>query len=134
MRLRPPRSTRTETLLPYTTLYRSAVQRRIQKRAGHLDRHARAGAVLAAGPAGVDQPAIDAALGNALFQKIAVNRRMTRHERRAEAGGESRFGFGHADFRPRHLGGIARQEIVQGRKSTRLNSSHLCATRMPYSA
>src|SRR3546814_2528143 len=90
MRLRPPRSTRTETLLPYTTLYRSSVQRRIQKRAGHLDRHARAGAILAAGPAGVDQPAIDAALGNALLQKIAINRRMTRHERRAEAGGESR--------------------------------------------
>src|SRR3546814_3121572 len=29
---RPPRSTRTDTLFPYTTLFRSAVRRRLEKR------------------------------------------------------------------------------------------------------
>src|SRR6266436_320785 len=41
-----------------------AVQRRRQQRPRHLDRHAAAGAVFAAGPAGVDQPAIDTVLGD----------------------------------------------------------------------
>ena len=45
-----------------------AVQRRGQQRPRHLDRHAAAGAVFAAGPAGVDQPAIDIVLGDQVAQ------------------------------------------------------------------
>src|SRR3546814_13950417 len=42
---RPPRSTRTDTLFPYTTLFRSAVSRRTSLMLAHLDK---AGAELAA--------------------------------------------------------------------------------------
>src|SRR3546814_4624930 len=38
---RPPRSTRTDTLVPYTTLFRSAVQ--LQRAAGRVSRVRRAG-------------------------------------------------------------------------------------------
>src|SRR3546814_1856918 len=137
---RPPRSTRTDTLFPYTTLFRSkfeaeirvlaefgvieaTVERRVEQRAGRLDRHT-ADAVHrghAAGPAGVDEPALDAAHRNAHFQQIAIDRRVARHEGGAEAGREGRLGLGHADLGPRDARGIAREE---DRKSTRLNSSH----------
>ena len=59
--------------------------------ASRLDRHAAAGAVFAAGPAGVDQPAIDIVLGDQVAQQVAVDRRIARQERRAEAGGEFRL-------------------------------------------
>src|SRR3546814_7528551 len=35
---RPPRSTRTDTLLPYTTLFRSPAGRRLRRRSDRLDR------------------------------------------------------------------------------------------------
>ena len=56
-----------------SALRKLAVERRGQQRARHLDRHAPAGAVLAAGPAGVDQPAIDIVLGDQLAQQVAVD-------------------------------------------------------------
>src|SRR3546814_13348005 len=66
----------------------ATVERRVEQRAGRLDRHT-ADAVHrrhAAGPAGVDEPALDAALRNALFQQIAIDRRVARPEGGAEAG------------------------------------------------
>src|SRR3546814_3390015 len=112
---RPPRPTRTYTLFPYTTLFRSgsvqrSVKRRVEECARDLDRHTRTCAILPTRPAGVDEPAIDAALCDPLLQEISVDGRVTRHDGRAEAGGERRLRLGHADF--------------GDRKSTRLNSSH----------
>src|SRR5258708_37528905 len=51
-----------------------AVERSLEQSTRFLDRHALAGAVLAAGPAGVDQPAIDPAFGDPLLEQIAVDR------------------------------------------------------------
>ena len=52
------------------------------------------------------------ALGDPLLQEIAVDRRVARHERRAEAGREGRFRLRHADFGAGDLGGVAREEVV----------------------
>src|SRR3546814_13204567 len=41
---RPPRSTSTDTLFPYTTLFRSAAGLRVGQRAAFLERHCRHGA------------------------------------------------------------------------------------------
>src|SRR3546814_4715248 len=81
----------------------AAVERGVQKRARRLDRHALDAVHRrhAAGPAGVDEPALDAALGDALLQKIAIDRRMARHEGGTETGREGRLGLGHADLGPR---------------------------------
>ena len=90
----------------------AAVERGVEQRAGRLDRHALADAIFAAGPAGVDQPAVDAALGDPLLEQVAVDRRVARHERRAEAGREGRLGLGHADLGAGDLGGVAGEEMV----------------------
>ena len=105
-------------------ILQAAVERCIQERAGFLDRHALADAVLAAGPAGVDQPAVDIALGDALLEQVAVDRRMARHERRAEAGREGGFRLGHSDFGAGDLGRVARKEVVH-----RLVGRQLCDRR-----
>ena len=90
-----------------------AVQRRGEQRPRHLDRHAAAGAVFAAGPAGVDQPAIDTVLGDQITQQIAIDRRVARQEWRAEAGREFRLRLlAQAALGARHLRGIAGQEVV----------------------
>ena len=92
----------------------AAVERGVEQSAGRLDRHAAADAIFAAGPAGVDQPAVDAALGDPLLEQIAVDARVARHERRAEAGREGRLGLGHADLGAGDLGGVAGEEMVHG--------------------
>src|SRR3546814_2665690 len=69
-------------------LLKLAQQRGIEQCAGHLDRHARAGAMLAAGPARVDQPTIDPTPGNTPAQKITVDAGMARHEGGAKASRE----------------------------------------------
>ena len=93
----------------------AAVQRRIQQRAGGLDGHAVAGAEGAAGPPRVDQPAIGLVLGDQRAQQVAVFRRMTRHEGRAEAGGESGLRLlAQALLGAGDLGGEARQEVIHG--------------------
>src|SRR3546814_2719762 len=65
-------------------------------------------------PAGVDQPAIDTTARDPLLEQIAVDRRMARHERRAEAGRKGRLWLGDADLGARDLGGIAGQEVIHG--------------------
>ena len=52
------------------------------------------------------------ALGDPLLEQVAVDRRVARHERRAEAGREGRLRLGHADLGARDLGRVARQEVV----------------------
>src|SRR3546814_3055384 len=84
---RPPRSTRTDTLFPYTTLFRSLAQR-------HFLRHP-----------------VDLLLTLREFERPGVFERLV-----LVAGGEE---------------GRMR---LRDRKSTRLNSSHSCASRMPSSA
>src|SRR3546814_1827246 len=89
---RPPRSTRTDTLVPYTTLFRSGLRGRRDE--GHRD-----------------------------------ERRLRAHlPRLCRAAGA----FLHAGAQPAPSPGRTRPR--RDRKSTRLNSSHYCASRMTTSA
>src|SRR3546814_15865092 len=97
MLLRPPRSTRTDTLLPYTPLFRSDDMRARR----HPD-------------------------GAALAFSRALNR-LEDDEFENEAGLTPRKHAPLDFFRT-----ISPEE--RDRKSTRLNSSHSCASRMPSSA
>src|SRR3546814_20410037 len=118
MVLRPPRSTRTDTLFPYTTLFRSAQYRRRTSagvaigRRYHLSatqRYATDHLTGAAAGCGIERQADQGAQGAGEFNPVA------------------RLGLGDdltAERRGRRT----------DRKSTRLNSSHSCATSMPYSA
>mmetsp|Transcript_888 Transcript_888/g.1700 ORF Transcript_888/g.1700 Transcript_888/m.1700 type:complete len:535 (-) Transcript_888:1108-2712(-) len=93
-------------------LVQRSVQRGCQKRPGGMDRHPRAGAEGAAGPAGVHQPAGCTMLCDLLAQQVTVDLWPARHERRAETGRESRRRLGHAAFGAGHLGGEAGKEVV----------------------
>src|SRR3546814_9934833 len=108
---RPPRSTRTDTLFPYTTLFRSVDQRGT----GGVE-----GAALAERGAGaVAVPAVDYLLNIGLVARG-----------KAEAGGIDQVAQGN---RPRRLGNVGQGEGGEeaGKafgerrsESTRLNSSH----------
>src|SRR3546814_6722192 len=102
---RPPRSTRTDTLFPYTTLFRSAL--RLRDAAG--DRDHRAAAVLAghAADVGID-------LVHRLFADVAGVEDDQIRLGPVGRGGHAALAqhFGHA------------LAIIEDRKSTRLNSSH----------
>ncbi len=89
-----------------------AVERGGEQRARRLDRHAMADAVFAAGPAGVDEPAIDVVLGDVFLQQVGINRRMARQERRAEAGRELRHNADETLLGARDLGGVAGEEVI----------------------
>src|SRR3546814_1355695 len=118
---RPPRSTRTDTLFPYTTLFRSAAvgEARIEPREIEIaervepvvDRHDHAITARGEGVAVVER------IGDAAVRiGAAVD---VEHHRPVRA----RAGLGRPDV-----------EEQTDRKSTRLNSSHYCASRMPSSA
>src|SRR3546814_10777861 len=103
---RPPRSTRTDTLFPYTTLFRSPEQR--VRRAGE-------------GPVGASGSDRAARLGGA-FEKDR-GRSTTRPDPRsddARPGATSRL----KTARKQHIVNQFGQLIRGARKSTRLNSSH----------
>src|SRR3546814_11958045 len=100
---RPPRSTRTDTLFPYTTLFRSRV-RRVE----------------------LDEPVQRV---HRLGVVVGLVERIRRHQlglRRPD-----RVGVLALDL-VEQRGGLL--ELALDRKSTRLNSSHYCATRIPSSA
>src|SRR3546814_4994985 len=108
---RPPRSTRTDTLFPYTTLFRSILdQIAIDEGFEIADRRR----------AGIHRPAIDRLgigqdddhVARALRERVLDRLR-------------------HVDFLEPLLGA---DRIAVDRKSTRLNSSPSCASRMPSSA
>src|SRR3546814_8169936 len=122
---RPPRSTRTDTLFPYTTLFRSAKPA------------ARDGA-------GAQVDALDTGRIN---EDLAPRERrgQPRHELRIELEGErllarrgERVGAQHrgddAAQRAQDAIVVDRRYRIAARKSTRLNSSHQCASRLPSSA
>src|SRR3546814_5569738 len=102
---RPPRSTRIDTLFPYTTLFRS-------------DR----GRLLAIGQSHLDDVIIERARDPRL-QPIADGAA----DVKARVGTVGIVAEGERMIRP------GQHQIVD-RKSTRLNSSHYCASRMPSSA
>src|SRR3546814_6912453 len=112
---RPPRSTRTDTLLPYTTLFRSLHHR------GNLFQ--------------VLLEDFSLPLGNGL---IALDRPLVGSRDRVDIFLLRRGHGGRVEARhlqvAEHLVQVERGEGVVDRKSSRLNSSHYCASRMPSSA
>src|SRR3546814_19187251 len=101
MRRRPPRSTRTNTLFPYTTLFRAAV------------------------PVDGEPVEIESAQREQLVQSLRgvreAQRVKFRQPQRRLALACGRIGIGHSAAADRVAGiGIAQED----RKSTRLNSSH----------
>ena len=94
----------------------SAMQRTVKRGrhqpSRHPNRHAPSGAELAAGPSGIDEPTIDMVPRDQIAQKIAVNSRMQRQERRAETGRKRRLRLGHALLGTRNLGGVAGEEMI----------------------
>src|SRR3546814_3094149 len=103
---RPPRSTRTDTLFPYSTLFRSEAAAEEDEAHLHVD-VAAAPVRDAAGDAGADHLVGGGGDGNR-------RRNADLHEQRRQQ--------------------EAAAHSEQDRKSTRLNSSHSCAPRMPSSA
>src|SRR3546814_7587804 len=112
---RPPRSTRTDTLFPYTTLFRSIAQDRFDSRdvAANLP-HARRVLELATGPLEAQVELLLAQPDQRLLQLVS--------------------GLGPHIFSLHDLMLLTAQAGDEDRKSTRLNSSHSCASRMPSSA
>ena len=107
------RDAEAEALVLVQVVHRNAAaERRIEQRARDLDRHALADAIGAAGPSGVDQPAIRPVLADEVEQQVAVVDRPARHEGGAEAGGERRLRLGDALLGAGDPGGEAGQEIV----------------------
>src|SRR3546814_4316132 len=119
MRRRPPRSTRTDTLFPYTTLFRS-----IPAPAAPTSRRSWQGAA----PQGArtriagqrESPLFGQRLDERGARRVALGLR-------SEPSGDHIF-----QFRVGLVGiGVAGINLGGDRKSTRLNSSHYCAHRMP---
>lgn len=79
-----------------------------------LERAARAGAELAADPAGVDEPAGGLGGAHALGEHGGVARGVEDDEGSAVAGGEGRDGLEDTVFGTGSLGGIASEEVVAG--------------------
>src|SRR3546814_2744928 len=110
---RPPRSTRTDTLFPYTTLFRSA---RL--------------------PRGVVGPLVNDEFGDVTFTLYALKAKGVPQRELVREAEQLRN-------RLLRVPGVKKVVIigerperifVQDRKSTRMNSSHSCASRMPSSA
>src|SRR4029453_10975900 len=74
--------------------------------------HPLTSAMGAAGPAGVDQPARCLVGRNKIAEHLAIDTGVAWNEWCAEARRECRLRLAHSAFRPRDLGGIARQEMV----------------------
>src|SRR3546814_5345179 len=131
MRRRPPRSTRPDTLFPYTPLFRSQLELKATSRAGdvvgRLD-----GAVVELGSfrlgpidLQVDWQDRLAILGPNGSGKTTLLRALL---------GEVPLAEGTRWLGPGVQVGLLDQRRLRDRKSTRLNSSHSCAHRMPPSA
>src|SRR3546814_4599804 len=112
---RPPRSTRTDTLFPYTTLFRSRGWRR-------SPRSLKAGSISRAGRKA------DHGIAAFLREKDAA-KRLQNAGRISPA-----LGRGGEEASDHRRAGVAgRLAGWTDRKSTRLNSSHLCGSRLPSS-
>src|SRR3546814_5494566 len=151
---RPPRSTRTDTLFPYTTLFRStnAQNRSILSERGPLEKsaaqfqeqidkgqvinpitgtvlvnYALKGEMQTVGKplykiANTDTMALRAYITGAQLSQVNVGQQVTVKIKDGEAHYKEYAGT---------ITWIADKSEFSNRKSTRLNSSHKCATRMP---
>src|SRR3546814_7688548 len=131
---RPPRSTRTDTLFPYTTLFRSDRGVAILGEHAHCATHEGLGLVL--GAAAV-LPVLELDEGQAGVLALAVEGEAADREDRIDG---CLLVFEevvahHVQRLLRARQGAARRSLDQrapcDRKSTRLNSSHQCASRTP---
>src|SRR3546814_5162437 len=134
---RPPRSTRTDTLFPYTTLFRSNIE-------------AGARVVEIVVPAIIRRPAITpiaiAVIGIVIARAVVAHRQaaaiavaiivIIAAGADAEGGGDGQKGGTDAGQEHGDSPGGTQERPetppIIDRKSTRLNSSHKCAHRMPY--
>src|SRR3546814_8885361 len=132
MILRPPISTRTDTLFPYTTLFRSIAARLAHPLAAFDIAVDLGGAQRLESDDGVDDADARTAVGaddaDARPDMVTPPRQQAEHP--PEVGFVSGF---FEDAAADRNGRVARQDHLD-RKSTRLNSSHSCASRMPSSA
>src|SRR3546814_2598868 len=127
---RPPRSTRTDTLFPYTTLFRS-VLRRLAQRGGTDDADLELNAVQLG--AGIRYQADTA------VQPTGIGAVVFHHHPCLGIGGRKDALADREPYTPDAVLGKQRKPVAgplnpTDRKSTRLNSSHSCAYRMPSSA
>src|SRR3546814_7235436 len=119
---RPPRSTRTDTLLPYTTLFRShpgdpaAIQAEMDRISASRE---------------ASQP-LRSKTGGSTFK----NPEGRKAWQLVDAAGCRGLMVGGAQVSEKHTNFLINTGTATSadRKSTRLNSSHYCATRMPSSA
>src|SRR3546814_19363763 len=111
-RRRPPRATRTDPLLPYTTLSRPDLQDLAAQRQNGLEGAVPALVRRAAGRVALDQE--ECGLGRIAFLTVRERAGQGRHVKSRRL--------------PDDLA------CTPDRKSTRLNSRHSCALRMPSSA
>src|SRR3546814_8243475 len=105
MRRRPPRSKRTDTLFPYTTLFRSRN--------------------IGSGRNEVREP---------VTGRGAISNNLRHEPARMAAGQKRRIGAGPGWGGQCAVAGVVDDNLSGDRKSTRLNSSHYCSYRMPSSA
>src|SRR3546814_18289829 len=102
---RPPRFTRTDTLFPYTTLFRSVLRRQVDGDVGLVP----------------DRPARDPRQDAAVLVRVAA--RVAGPQRGHEATELGRIGVAGL-ARLHRAGALRRPRRGRDRKSTRLNSSH----------
>src|SRR3546814_4395341 len=123
---RPPRSTRTDTLFPYTTLFRSVISRAVRtglflfrNKCPRIVRLEHYGCKPIMFPAANDRGVTELSGSPVLLLLV----------RNSRPGVRTRISRGHKND-PSFPQSIAAAD----RKSTRLNSSHYCASRMPSAA
>src|SRR3546814_6080093 len=116
MRRRPPRATRTDTLFPYTTLFRSPEVTGSLQTYIDLHRHAATRAVLTDHPGVALRLMIAHAITGSPLWNLRVERQTCRNEAVAESVETS---AAEAKFDEKR-----RAVLALDRKSTRLNSSH----------
>src|SRR3546814_3832783 len=116
---RPPRATRTDTLFPYTTLFRSVAVRNLKvlEELGVIGRYGFYEAI--------DFTPERVPTG----KRFALVRSYMAHHHGMTLGA-----LGNVLFENLHVRWFHTDPHVRDRKSTRLNSSHQCASRMPSSA
>src|SRR3546814_2448729 len=131
---RPPRSTRTDTRFPYTTLFRSKVEalRRVDKLLRAAD--PRVKQVMVGLTGGVDTILVarsDGVLAGDVRPLVRMNIQVIVEQDGRRESGFAGFGGRHSyeellgDGKPEKFAREAlRQALVKDRKSTRLNSSH----------
>src|SRR3546814_7421236 len=128
---RPPRSTRTDTLFPYTTLFRSLLLGNLRQ-----DLFRRGGGDDDVGKRLHLRRAVDVAERDMVGMRLAKGLELGGRATVLQAASRVHVGQHHDLFRREDLRRFRHEAHAEDpdRKSTRLNSSHSCASRMPSSA